>query len=400
MLHKSMRKLWCLSAKIAAFFVTALSQTINFTLQPRTYGLEAGAGTSPLSSFLQRNRGPPSFFDQACNFFIPPFRPEGFVMTKSQGRMTAMQIDPGMLEFYKELSAKTPPGSDQWPLEQQRAAWNGLCAQFRAPRPLGLQVSDLETEGVKFRLFVPEGADPRPGVLYFHGGGWVLGGPETHDDMCAEMAAGAGCAVALVDYRLAPEHPHPAQLEDSLKVWQWMRAHGAAHGIDPSNILAAGDSAGGQMSVALALTLKEMNLPQLQGLVLIYPVLGADLDTPSYIRNAHAPCLTRAEMAFYLSSFLGPEDHPNWRDEKAVPNLARDITGLPPTFVMVADHDPLHDDGVLFFQKLQAAGIACSMRDEPALAHSYMRARNVSAPAKKGFDAIVEALRSLSHRQT
>jgi acetyl esterase len=308
-----------------------------------------------------------------------------------------MQLDPGMLAFYKELSAKTPPGSDQWPLEQQRKAWNVLCAQFRAPRPPGLQVSDLETEGVKFRLFVPQGADRKPGVLYFHGGGWVLGGPETHDDMCAEMAAGADCAVALVDYRLAPEHQHPAQLEDSLKVLGWMRSESSIYGIDPENILAAGDSAGGQMSVALALTLVEMKLPQLKGLVLIYPVLGADLDTPSYIRNAQAPCLTRDEMSFYLDSFLGPEGHPNWSDEKAVPNLTRDVSGLPPAFITVADHDPLHDDGVLFFQKLQAAGITCSIRKEPALAHSYMRARNVSAPAKKGFDAIVEALRSLSH---
>jgi acetyl esterase len=394
------RKCIVFRAKIAAFFAKASSQSKIATTSTSICGLEAGAGSSPPSFFLQHSRAPPSIFDQACSFFIPPSGPEGFVMTKTQGRMALMQIDPGMLDFYKELSAKTPPGSDQWPLDQQRAAWNELCAQFRAPRPPGLQVSDLETDDVKFRLFVPEGADPKPGVLYFHGGGWVLGGPETHDDMCAEMAAGAGCAVALVDYRLAPEHPHPAQLEDSLKVWNWMRAHGVAHGTDPENILAAGDSAGGQMSVALALTLKEMKLPQLQGLVLIYPVLGADLDTPSYIRNAHAPCLNRDEMAFYLASFLGSKNSANWRDEKALPNLAPDVSGLPPTFITVADHDPLHDDGVLFFHKLQAAGIECMIREEPALAHSYMRARHVSAPAKKGFDAIVEALRSLSHRQT
>lgn len=299
-------------------------------------------------------------------------------------------LDFGMLAFYKELSAQTPAEFNEWPLDLQREAWNRVCAQFRAPRPAGIVVSDLETESVKFRLFVPEVATPKTAVLYFHGGGWVLGGPETHDDMCAEMAAGAGCAVALVDYRLAPEHRHPAQLEDSLKVWRWMQAQGYDH------IIAAGDSAGGQMSVALALTLKETNLPQLKGLVLIYPVLGADTETASYLRNAQAPCLTRDEMIFYLNSFLGPMGSANWRDEKAVPNLALDVSGLPATFITVAAHDPLYDDGLIFAEKLKAAGVPYTVREEPELAHSYMRARNVSLPAKKGFDAIIEALRSLS----
>ncbi len=299
-------------------------------------------------------------------------------------------LDPGMFAFYKELSAQTPVGSDQWPLDRQRAAWNKLCRQFRAPRPAGINVSDLETEGVKFRLFVPEGVTAKSGVLYFHGGGWVLGGPETHDDMCAEMAAGAGCAVALVDYRLAPEHKHPAQLEDSLKVWRWMRTQGYDH------LVAAGDSAGGQMSVALALTLKDMQLTQLHGLVLIYPVLGANTETASYLRNADAPCLTRDEMIFYLNSFLGPKDSPNWHDAKAVPNSASDVSGLPPCFITVAAHDPLYDDGIIFSQKLLAAGVPVILHEEPELAHSYMRARNVSAPAKKGFDVIVAALSELA----
>jgi acetyl esterase len=302
-----------------------------------------------------------------------------------------MNLDPGMLAFNVELSAQTPPEAVTWPLDQQRAAWNAVCKQFRASRPAGVTVSNLEFEGVKFRLYVPGGAKAKPGLLYFHGGGWVLGGPETHDDICAELAAGADCTVALVDYRLAPEHIHPAQREDALKIWRWMRENVS------ETIVAAGDSAGGQMSAGLALYLKAQNLPQLKALVLIYPGLGADFSSPSYTRNANAPCLTRADMVYYLTSFLGPEGNPNWQDETALPNLAKDVSDLPPTFITVAGHDPLHDDGIVFAEKLKAAGIACTVREEPALAHSYMRARNVSVPAKKGFDAIVEALRSLSH---
>ncbi len=306
-------------------------------------------------------------------------------------------IDPGMLAFYKALSAKTPAGSEHWPLDRQRATWNAVCAEFRAPYPDDIDVIEVNANGVACRLFKPKTADPYPSVIYGHGGGWVLGGPDTHSDMCAELAEAAQCGVLLLDYRLAPEHPYPAQLEDSLRAWRWVREQGAAHGMDASRIIAAGDSAGGQMSVALALALRDLGLPPLQGMVLIYPVLGASMETASYIRNANAPCLTRDEMKFFLESFLGPQGSPAWRDEKAVPLLAQSLEGLPPAFITVAAHDPLYDDGVMFQERLLAAGIPSTLRREPALAHSYMRARHHSAPAMEGFKAIAEALRKMAH---
>ena len=311
--------------------------------------------------------------------------------------MIELPVDEGMLQFYKELSRHSPPESARWPLSEQRKAWDGVCAKFRAKRPQRLLVEDLDADGVHVRVFRPPGEDPKPGVIYFHGGGWVLGSCETHDDMCAELADLADVAVVLVDYRLAPEHPHPAQLDDSLKVLAWMRSTGRALGIDPARIIAAGDSAGGQMSVGLALALRAQSLPQLRGLVLVYPVLGADTGTPSYIRNANAPCLTKAEMDYYLGSFLGPRGGPNWRDPLAVPNLASDVSQLPPTFIAVAAHDPLCDDGRIFHGKLLANRIPAAIREEPALAHSYMRARHVSVPAMAGFKAIADAIRHLAH---
>jgi acetyl esterase len=313
--------------------------------------------------------------------------------------MTVQKIDEGMMTFYKELSKHSPPESADWPLPEQRKGWDEVCRLFRAPRPERLLVEDIAIDGVHVRIFRPPGEAPKPAVIYFHGGGWVLGSCETHDDMCAEMADGADVVVVLVDYRLAPENPHPAQLEDSLKVLLWMRSAGRAFGIDPDRIVGAGDSAGGQMTVGLCLALRDASARQLLGQVLIYPVLGADVNTPSYIRNAAAPCLTKPEMIFYLDSFLGPKGNPNWTDPKAVPNLAANLKGLPPAFITVAAHDPLHDDGVIFRDKLHAAGIPVALREEPALAHSYMRARHVSEPAKKGFNAIVEALKSLGHRE-
>lgn len=151
------------------------------------------------------------------------------------------------------------------------------------------------------------------------------------------------------------------------------------------------------MTAGLALYLRDHGLDQIKAMVMIYPVLGADVNTNSYIRNADAPCLTRSEMIFYLDSFLGPKDSGSWNDPYAVPMLAPSLEGLPACFIAVAMHDPLCDDGLLFAEKLKAVGIPVATRKEPALAHSYMRARHVSEPARKGFDAIVEALRTLSH---
>ncbi len=307
------------------------------------------------------------------------------------------ELDPGMKAFADALAARTPPEAHDWPLERQRREWNALCQEYRAAYPPNIDVTDIVAHGVPTRIFKPKGEKKRAGVIYGHGGGWVLGGPETHSDMCAEMAAGADCVVALFDYRLAPEHPYPAQLEDSLKVWRWMLGEGHSFGIDRTRIIAAGDSAGGQMSVALAMTLREMSLPQVNGLVLIYPVLGCDMATPSYVKNAHAASLSRDEMGFYLDSFLGPRGSANWRDGKACPNLALDVSGLPPTFITVAGHDPLHDDGVIFHDKLRRAQVPCALRQEPALGHSYMRARHHSPVAMDGFRAIVAAIKDMAH---
>jgi acetyl esterase len=302
-----------------------------------------------------------------------------------------------MVAFGALLAEKTPPEFVTWSLEKQRATWNDVCAAFRAPRPMTIDVIEIEANGVACRLYKPKTAGAKAGVIYGHGGGWVLGGFETHDDMCAEMAAGADCIVVLVDYRLAPEHPHPAQLEDMLKVWRWMQQHGASHGIDPTRIIAAGDSAGGQMSAALALTLRDLGLPPLHAMVLIYPGLGANMETASYVRNANAPSLSRDEMKFYLDAFLGPDDSPARRDEKALPLLAASFANLPPAFITVAEHDPLHDDGVMFHEKLLQGGVPSQLQREPALGHSYMRARHHSAAAMDGFLAIVAGLKQFCH---
>ncbi len=258
-------------------------------------------------------------------------------------------------------------------------------------------VEDLDVDGIHVRVYRPPGESPKPGVIYFHGGGWVVGSCETHDDMCAEMADQADVVVVMVDYRLAPENPHPAQLEDSLKVLDWMRNAGRALGIDPTRIIGAGDSAGGQMDGGPGTCAAR---PEAAAA----PRHGADLSGAGRgYRNGLVPaqrqcaCLTRDEMIFYLESFLGARGTKNWTDPYAVPNTASDISGLPPAYITVAAHDPLCDDGIFFRDKMKAAGLSVDLREEPALAHSYMRARHVSKPAMEGFKAIVNAMKHLAH---
>jgi acetyl esterase len=310
-------------------------------------------------------------------------------------------LDEGMYKFYQKLTLASPPEAVSWPLEQQRQSWTEVCRAFASEKPSGLRTEDLSvprgsgTVGV--RIYRPKIGRVRPGVLYMHGGGWVLGGIETHDDMCAEMAHEADVVVVAVDYRLAPEHPHPAQLEDNLAVLEWMRAEGSQYGIDRNAIIAAGDSAGGQMSASLGLYLRDRGMAQLNGQVLIYPVLGIDLDTSSYRRNADGPCLTRSEMAYYWESVLGPESSGNWSDKYIIPLLEKDYSDLPPAFITAAGHDPLHDEALIYGERLKAAGVAVRVRREPALAHSYMRARHFSPACKAGFDAIVSAVKALGH---
>lgn len=311
--------------------------------------------------------------------------------------MTSHPLDRDMLRHFQEVAASGEPWSPDWPLSRQRLAWEYQCRRAAARRPARLMVEDLEVSGLHVRVYRPPGEDPKPGVLFSHGGGWTMGSCDTHDDICAEIADEADVVVVMFDYRLAPEHPHPAQVEDAFAVLDWMRSSGRAIGIDPTHIIGAGDSAGGQVTAGLALALKAQGLRQLRGMVLIYPALGTDTGTPSYIGHAQSATLTRDEMIACIAALMGSEDSPNWRDPMAAPNLAEDVAGLPPTFITVASHDPIHDDGVIFHGKLAAAGVPAALREEPALAHSYVRARHSSAACMEGFKAIAGAVRHLAH---
>jgi acetyl esterase len=289
----------------------------------------------------------------------------------------AWDIDAETAAFIARTEAAYPaePPAD---VAAERAAYDAMCRAFRAPRPPGLAVEEIDgpVPMRRYRPAAPEGAQ----VLYLHGGGFVLGGLDSHDDVCAEIAAAAGVTLTAVAYRLAPEHRHPAQLEDAAA------AFAAVAPVGPT--LLVGDSAGATLAAGLALGPAR----GAAGLVLIYPALGGDaLGLPSYRSRAEAPMLTTAGMAAYARHRGAAPDDPT-----AHPLLATDLAGLPPCFVLAADVDPLRDDAAAWAGRLRAAGVPVRHAVAAGLPHGFLRARHSVARARAAFDDITATVARLA----
>lgn len=297
--------------------------------------------------------------------------------------MSTEITDPEVLAFIERTGRFNREGKANLPIPERRRRYDAMAAAFRQPRPAGLAVTHETVKGpggpVHQRRCVP--TEPRPvTVLYFHGGGFMLGGLDSHDDVCAEIAARTRCTVIAVDYRLSLDHTHPAAYEDSLAATR------AALSAGP--VILCGDSAGGNLSAALALTLRG---EAIRGQVLIYPSLGGErIGLAAYEENAEAPMLTTRDMHFYQELRAGgppPDDDPSF-----FPLAATDYAGLAPCFASTAGADPLRDDGVEYVRRLVGAGVDAWCAVEPQLPHGHLRARASSARARAAFDRIVAAI--------
>ena len=292
--------------------------------------------------------------------------------------------DPGIRDFLIAGERFYPPDAVNFTMAEQRAFYDRYCAHFRKPRPAGVAAEDLRYGGVPCRHYRLAGTENAPLLVYLHGGGFVLGGLDSHDDVCAELCAGARIDVVAVDYRLAPEHPFPAAFEDG---WAALKAVASTN----AEIIIGGDSAGGNLAAALCLKARDEEAPRLKGQVLIYPGLGGDMDSGSYVSQSHAPGLSTADVRYYRDTYRGGGS------KFAEPLRETDFRGLPPAFMVAAALDPLHDDCFAYAAALRAAGVHAQVRDEPLLVHAFLRARNMSLPARASFEAITQACASLAH---
>lgn len=219
------------------------------------------------------------------------------------------------------------------------------------------------------RVYHPAPAERRPILVYLHGGGWTLGDLESHDEVCRKFAATAGCVVIGVDYRLAPEHPFPAALDDSEAALEWVLANATDFGGDPHRVAVGGDSAGGNLSAGLCLRRRDTARAPVQLQILIYPALRARFDTLSYFENATDKLLTRVDCRWFWDNFLG--DTPP-TDIYACPGEADDLAGLPRAVVITAEADPLRDEGEVYAHRLVAAGVPTAARRYAGMIHGFI----------------------------
>ncbi len=244
-----------------------------------------------------------------------------------------------------------------------------------APRPPEVSETRLlvAANSIALRAYRPLGTpadEALPALVYFHGGGWVIGDLDTHDVLCRQMANGARCAVFAVDYRLAPEHAFPAAVEDCIVATRWIATQARALNVDPARIAVGGDSAGGNLATVVALDARDNAGPALRYQLLIYPATDQRCGFASHQRNGEGYLLTRQSIAYFRGHYL-PRTH-DWLDWRASPLLAPRLAGLPPAFVLTAGFDPLLDEGRAYAERLAKEDVEVAYREYADMVHGFI----------------------------
>ena len=230
-----------------------------------------------------------------------------------------------------------------------------------------------------------------PVLVFFHGGGWVVGNIDSHEAMCRHLANRAECAVLSVDYRMGPEHKFPAAVEDCFTATVWTAGNAAALGVDPGRLAVGGDSAGGNLAAVVSLLARDKRAPRISCQILIYPATDAAMRHDSVARYAEGYVLTRATMRWFYEQYLRtPDDAADWR---VSPLLAPDLSRLPPAYVLTAGYDPLCDEGDAYAARLAAAGVPVTHRRFPGQVHGFVTNGRVIRAAETALDEVAAALK-------
>lgn len=298
-----------------------------------------------------------------------------------------------LLEFMRQQNIAP---LDEVSVDEARAQSNALRAKLQPPVPPVLRVEDgviVAPEGdIPFRFYrnVP-GDEPLPLVVFFHGGGFVLGDLDSHDIVCRLLCQGSGCAVLAVDYRRAPEYKFPAAVNDAVFAMRWVVQNARALGVDGDRLALAGDSAGGNLATVVALAMKEAGEPAAALQLLMYPVTDQAGDYDSKQRYATGYGLSRTAISYYARQYFSQEaDKHDWR---ASPIFHEDLSGLPEALVITAGFDPLVDEGEAYALRLAQAGVRTTVRRFPGQMHGFVSRGGVIPQAQEAIDEATRLLR-------
>lgn len=312
-----------------------------------------------------------------------------------------MSLDPLLKNFLAQLYAQ--PGPKMWefsPVEARQAF--SLMMQFVAPKDVIVgKVDNLRASGpngyIPIRSYAPPGAgnSPLPVLVFFHGGGFVIGNLDTHDGLCRVLCRESGARVIAVDYRLAPEHKFPAAVDDAYAALCWIAANADSLGVDARRIAIGGDSAGAALATVSAHTAKAKGGPALALQLLMFPPADLATDTASRRNWADGYFLDRLTIKWFFDNYL-PEGA-DLRDPRLSPIYASDLRGVAPVWLLTAEYDPLHDEGLAYAAKLRESGVPVSVMDYPNLVHDFIYLDVVLPQAREALRAAALAVKDATY---